>query len=99
MLLVFSSSTHWVEPSYGHSCPFPAKPLPNTRTNLIGNLYCSHVQLGAMRGAAVLTPRLHLFLNLRQLSQYPICTLSHHHRQLWRGARKFKALVHIFIFE
>ena len=97
MLLVFSSSTHWMEPSYGHSCPLPAESLPNTRT-IIGNLYCSHVQFGAMRGVSVLVPGL-LFLNLRQLSQYPICTLSHHHRQLWCGARKFKALVHIFIFE
>ena len=61
MLLVLSSSAHWVEPSYKHSCPFPAEPLPNTRTNLIGNLYCSHLQLGAMRGAAVLIPGLHFF--------------------------------------
>lgn len=51
-----------MEPSYGHSCPLPAEPLPNTRTNLIGTLYCPHVQLGAIRGAAVLIPGLYFFL-------------------------------------
>lgn len=59
MLLAFPPSTHWVEPTCGHGCPLLAEPLPTTSAHLIGDLYCSHVQLGAVWGGAVLIPGPH----------------------------------------